>query len=768
MMDWSISPVFGSFWIVVVAGLGLLMILLLLQESGRLTRWQWIALWTLRCLMCLVLFLFLLRPGVTFTKQNAPSGSVAILVDESTSMLLPSGDTSQTRWEQQLQAVSKIWDRREELGPNNQWSLFSYSTSLRPISSSKAGEKSEPALPLQPTGASTDIGGPLGQLLGESLESPLSAVIWLGDGSQTLVPATGDALQFTRRLTQLDVPLYVVGIGPRADSDNSRDLSVESVAEQLDVFTKNQLNVLGALRCRGVANQELVIKLMLQKAGEPSREVSRAKIRPGRSDETIPFQLPLIAPDPGAYELLVRAEPVEREATTQNNEALVYLNVRSGGARILYLEGEPTFEMKFLRRAIAESQDLDMFVRAIWKPPVQKWPVDLSEQLSGNVYDCIILGDLDYAAVEAAGAAKIAEQVRNGAGLITLGGFHTYGPGGWSQSSEFSGILPIQLSATNRSTIDGKIDLRDHIGGPVRVVPVGMPDVLQIDSPEKSSDAWRQLNPLLGATRWAGVKNTPGTVLLAQSEKNEPLIASGFADKGRVVSIAFDSTYIWARQGKIAEHKAFWRKLIYWCMRREKIEEGLQMRMSQRRLSLEQSSEMILEWIPGSAGAEMPSNISLQLWKLGEPGENSNESDLGSVPLVKRDNASMRADFKGVKQGGRFEWRAQTTGSAGQILESRLPFIVIDKSVENTQPIPDWQLMEQMAKLNASAGGVLIAPDQTDDILKQLQDRRKQSTETIIENRKLGEGLFDSWIAFLALGCLMVMQWSLRKRWNLP
>ena len=92
----------------------------------------------------------------------------------------------------------------------------------------------------------------------------------------------------------------------------------------------------------------------------------------------------------------------------------------------------------------------------------------------------------------------------------------------------------------------------------------------------------------------------------------------------------------------------------------------------------------------------------------------------------------------------------------------------MDQSVESLQPIPDWQLMEQMARLNASAGGTLIAPDQTNDILTLLQERRKQSTETTIENRKLGEGVLDSWVAFLCLGMLMLLQWALRKKWNLP
>jgi hypothetical protein len=124
--------------------------------------------------------------------------------------------------------------------------------------------------------------------------------------------------------------------------------------------------------------------------------------------------------------------------------------------------------------------------------------------------------------------------------------------------------------------------------------------------------------------------------------------------------------------------------------------------------------------------------------------------------------------FAGSKTPGRYEWRAQTIGSQGQKIETKLPFVVEDLSVENLQPIPDWGLMEQMAKLNRDAGGTLVTPDQVDEIIDLIQERQKMATETIVENKRLGEGLLDSWAAFLFLGTLMIAQWTLRKRWNLP
>ncbi|MEQ1825535.1 MAG: hypothetical protein ABL921_06295, partial [Pirellula sp.] len=72
------------------------------------------------------------------------------------------------------------------------------------------------------------------------------------------------------------------------------------------------------------------------------------------------------------------------------------------------------------------------------------------------------------------------------------------------------------------------------------------------------------------------------------------------------------------------------------------------------------------------------------------------------------------------------------------------------------------------AKLNATAGGTLVAPEQADDIVKQILDRRKQATQTAIESRRLGDGVADSWGTFALIALVMIGQWALRKRWNLP
>ena len=97
-----------------------------------------------------------------------------------------------------------------------------------------------------------------------------------------------------------------------------------------------------------------------------------------------------------------------------------------------------------------------------------------------------------------------------------------------------------------------------------------------------------------------------------------------------------------------------------------------------------------------------------------------------------------------------------------------MPFIVMDRSIETMQPMPDWQLLSQLAKLNESAGGELVAPEQSDGIIQRILERRRQATETAIESYRLGDSTIDSWLVFLGLAALLISQWGLRKMWGVP
>jgi hypothetical protein len=162
-MEWSLSPVFGSYAIVGLIAAGLFFVWFVMTDSQGLSLWQRTVLRALRLLMILVLLLAILKPGMSWTKQREPSGTVAVLMDKSSSMQLGSGEGPKSRWDQQLELWNTLWSNRDQLGKQVKLSPFLYDSQLQPLGEFDLGEQSKPpVLPQRAEGVSTDIGGPLG------------------------------------------------------------------------------------------------------------------------------------------------------------------------------------------------------------------------------------------------------------------------------------------------------------------------------------------------------------------------------------------------------------------------------------------------------------------------------------------------------------------------------------------------------------------------------------------------------------------------------
>ena len=62
----------------------------------------------------------------------------------------------------------------------------------------------------------------------------------------------------------------------------------------------------------------------------------------------------------GARNITARVDPIEGEQNTANNSLNRVVNVSGHRPRILYVEGEPRWEYKFLRRAADDDKQIDL------------------------------------------------------------------------------------------------------------------------------------------------------------------------------------------------------------------------------------------------------------------------------------------------------------------------------------------------------------------------------------------------------------------------
>jgi uncharacterized membrane protein len=792
-IQWDFQPIFESYWptlvLAIIAGAGLYFV----RIDSKIPFWRRWTLTGLRILLVVWLILLGLRPGVSWTSRQASDQAVAVLVDTSGSMELPSGSEKLSRWEIEQRVLEKLQAQAERLGPNVHWRIYGYDSQLRRLNPKEVSAENSTSskvvwkdwLPANPPGLLTDVGKSLSQVLAEDEEPPLLALIWLGDGAQTARGDTSEAQQAARLSGQLDVPLYLIGVGPRSVAQESLDQIVDGVPDQIDdAFTKNRVPIRGNLRAIGLQNRELNVTVKIRQADGQFELLERTKLKANQNDQTLPFNVSILAPEPGAYQLLVEAVPVDGEATLMNNQQTCFLNVRDSGSRVLFLEGQPRLEQTFIRRALSSSPDLQIDWRFFRETDRKQWPFDLKQILDEDLFDCIVLGDLDSSAIRKDSWERVVQLVQQGVGLVTLGGYHAYAGGNY-QATPLGEILPVELDSNAKQYFDSPINDRGHLTGEIPIVPRRPHPILALGNSELTGrsetestttetksdnassqadqslkEAWQQLRPLLGANRWKDVRSSPGVQILATSPKNDPLIVTGEAGRGRVLALAFDTSYRWWGQGKSDWHRQFWRQAVLWTMRREEANEGLRLSMPRRSFSLGESSSYTLTWNPGSKQTLMPAKINLR-WRL---------DDVDRGPLLPNQSQPLvrEGQLGPFDKPGRYEIVASTHRSDGSLIEERLPFIVMDLAIEKIQATPDWPLMYQLAKLNENAGGKVIAPESTDEIMKFLRDRRRDEQVDTVQTYRLGQTFVDSWATFLAIVFLLTLQWSLRKAWNMP
>ena len=254
-------------------------------------------------------------------------------------------------------------------------------------------------------------------------------------------------------MADLGYPLYTIGLGGEPGGTQIRDLAVSNLAAGPTVYVKNQLDVRAEVTIEGFGQNEVQLELLWGR-DKDLRLVGRKTIRaiPGSPRQSI--ALDFVPETPGEHKLVLRAPTLPGELVTTNNEAVAFVSVLSGGLKVLYLEGgqgAQRIEQSFLRRSLAASQEIQVDYVRVDPKFREQWPLALDDRFAPGKYDVYLLGDLDsdaflvpgdtperkYPQLEALRAA-----VERNSGLMMLGGFHSFAPGGYGETP-LAKLLPL-------------------------------------------------------------------------------------------------------------------------------------------------------------------------------------------------------------------------------------------------------------------------------------------------------------------------------------
>ncbi len=754
MIEWSLSPIFNSYGVVSTLIAGMALLLLVAPSFGRVTTRRRAALIAVRLGVLLLLLVAMLRPTRVYTTTKQQSAVLMLMLDQSRSMTLPSTIEDKTRWQLQHETMLKIQDQLADLANDFELRLYSYDDQLYPLRM----EGGQLVLPDEPSGDLTDIGTTLHEAVQRELGKRLMGTILLGDGAQTAFSPQVEMPEAGRELARLEYPLYTVVFGPTGDVAQARDVSIENMPEQYTVFVKNELVVKGALRVRGYVNQAIPVELIAtNRAGEKTR-VATVEVTAREDNQLLPVEMSFVPPEPGQYQLTLRTAEQPGERVTRNNELSAFVTVLEGGLRVLYLYGDLLGEQRLLRRSINLSPDIQLDDIYVDPKNRERWPIKLDDELSLANLDVILLESVDSSALGEANLRGIATLVERGKGLMMLGGFNSFGPGGYRESP-LADALPIEMGRFEKQDVGfaSPISKDLHLWGKLAMVPTQPHPVTTLVAGIDNQSVWRSLPPLEGANKFTDLK--PRSRVLLETESQQPLLVSGEYGSGRVLTFAGNSTIRWWQQGRQAEHRRFWRQVILWLARRDDLEQNdVWIKLAQRRFN--PGARVTFTAGATSAAGEVIRDATFAAELVAEDGTRQ------SLRLS-QDADVMAGAIEEVKQPGDYLVELTVTREGKQLSTTRANFQVLDRDIELSTPAAGHEQMARLADLTKDAGGKALAPEQLPALLRELKERREELQVEVQVKWRLGDTAPDAWLFVLTVVGLLTSEWLLRKRWGL-
>ena len=508
--------------------------------------------------LALVLFC-LFRPTLIVRAAVPQQNVVAVLRDDSRSMQIPDWGT-QARGEFVKQSFSAAESPiMKALSDRFLVRVFRFS--------STAG-RLESANELTFNGSQTRLGRALDGAREELAGLPVSGVVLVSDGADTSDTSLADALL---GMKAEKLPVYTVGVG---SPQLPRDIQIDRVSTPRTVLKDASLLVDVVVTQTGYAGRTVTVDVE-----DEGRIVGSEEVRLPADGSPATARVRAAASEAGPRLFKFRVAPLPDEVVTQNNVRETLIQVRDTRERILYFEGEPRFEMKFLRRAVADDKNLSVVsLQRTADNKFMRLGVEGAEELEGGFpktreelfsYKGLILGSIEAAAFTGDQLQMIADFVdRRGGGLLMLGGARSFAEGGYG-GTPIADALPLAIDPATRASEPAELSR-------LQILPTRAGQThasTQIAASEAASAArWRDL-PQATSVNAPLPPKPAATVLLTGTDergRSQPVLTWHQYGRGKAVALTLQDTWQWQMHASIAlddqTHENYWRQMLRWLV----------------------------------------------------------------------------------------------------------------------------------------------------------------------------------------------------------
>jgi hypothetical protein len=677
----------------------------------------------------------LLMPGRKDVVTNLLKPRFIIALDISRSMSLSPSDQIPNRWTVAQQALKLPWTRA--LAADCEVEICPLGTSLR------EGIPPNDLTKLAPADSATLLREGLKQLADRYAGLNVAGVLLLTDGSDTREALTDWAAD------PRPFPLYTVRLEPPGEWQKEPDLRIDSIttARRVTVGWKTEFKV----KVSGQGTRGAPVSVQVFRNDAPVAE-KPTQIADEGGDRLLTFELD--HPEIGVFNYRARVPPLADEKNTDDNQQTVSIEVVDARNRLLYVEGTPRWEYKFLRRILLADQQVSPVI--FYTGPDGKprgGAGDLTADMSPpelSLCKIVVLGDLSAAELGQPRAANLVRFVEQGGSLVLLGGRKAWGAGGFL-TTDLARILPVRGSALTLELAEAPF-------------PVRLTDLARAHPAFAGDPAfWEVVPPVLSA--FAGVTLAPGAQSLIDAATpggSRPLIATQRYGEGKVAAVLTDSLWRWQLGPEASgnqPYQRFWTQFISWLLPQEEQLAGSRIDLFADREQVFFGEQLQLNARLAGDGKPGPDGVQCTITVPdGRPIPYRMTPGQVTTPAGKSFNGFTLPFTPEV--AGPYKAVAGTTVAGKATTSEPLAFFVQPFSPE-TLPRPiDAKVLETLA---TTSGGRFF------DNLEQLnQGLASLEFHSLEEESSEFRTLWRTWPVVAGLMTALAATWSMRKFRNMP
>ncbi len=418
----------------------------------------------------------------------------------------------------------------------------------------------------QTDGSGTQIADAVLQVIGEAAGRPVAGLILFSDGESTGgQPLTKAAEECMAKAT----PLFAVPAGSKA---KNMDVSIVDLSTAGQVTLGDTARVGVVIQSTQFDGRTVTVELFDGNTLLDTKEIAL------RSAEQQQVEMAFVAKQPGSRILSVNIKPFDDEPQKENNRDMTLLRVSDEKIKVLYIEGLPRWDFRFLKNAMRRDQGLagqksnqpEIVLETEWRrlPEADKAKAlpQTIEELSA--YHTVILGDASSKLLNDRFLSLLNQAVKEkGVGLLIEAGPYSMPHG---LGNKIADLLPVQLDVAPGGLLAPTARLFR-----LELTPDGsLNDCMKLyDDTGRNQSAWSQMLPYswcIGASR-----AQPGATVLAWNPMVEnsygkmPVISHHLAGKGRAMLVGMDSTWLWRQNVADRFFYKFWGQSIRFVARKD-------------------------------------------------------------------------------------------------------------------------------------------------------------------------------------------------------